>query len=622
MRLSLSSVFASAKWKDLYVLPGACAPSWPTHAVELERQARTVAEREQLLRPLLGEPRLGLVDARVRARQLEKRLHLHALAAEVHVQRSVRAVLAHERVREVVPTRAQPHAPALGIARDQLVSGEVRDAQRAADNRERRRVLEVRLRAQVAFAHRRPLRRVQAPAAHQTTAVVEPLDRVVDPVVPAGHVVQRQIRAQRRRALRRAFARDRRHVARLAGERPRRAVDVVARRSRGQRGVVGAFDRAGAQIRGQARIIEHAHRRQGRGAMLTERALDDAVLVREVVEGRLLLHRRPWNSAVGSRRERLLRAVVVREIARHRVRHVVAGSAEIRAAMEARAEEGVRRVDAARVGPDALVARPDDVHAAAEVGRGRILLVVREERRCLHAEVLRAIRVGHAVAHVARDAVEVRSGERGAVGGRRTAGEPAERRVAAQAQIARAGEVLIGDRGGGPVQRVARRVRHRAAEPLAPRLHGRRVAPVAVVAEVRVLRVRDLPRLRARELNLARNLRARERRGAKEGEDREESELHDHLHFARRRRPARTHAIGASRGTTRPRPRNGIVMAGDAARAAPKAGQPRDKVGSAGRASRSAPRGTPSTARSCVAAASEREGSARLVTLARRNHPR
>ena len=110
------------------------------------------------------------------------------------------------------------------------------------------------------------------------------------------------------------------------------------------------------------------------------------------------------------------------------------------------------------------------------------------------------------VAIVALDALGVLgAAQAAAVGRRRPSRKPATRGMAAQAQVARAVEVLLGDRQRRPEDRVAPGVGHHAALPVVHRLDGGVIAAVAVVALGKRFEVADFLRLRAGLLDVRRN---------------------------------------------------------------------------------------------------------------------
>ncbi len=250
---------------------------------------------------------------------------------DVHDDLLVAAVDADDVAVRVFPGDAQPHAPTLGVPGGQLVTGVVDDLDRVADDRHGRRALE-RLDGPIGTRIQRVQLIGQHPAAHHQpgTVGVEPLDHLGHEGVGAGQVVQRQVLAHRDAAAQvAALAGDRRHVATLAAVGARRAVGVVAVLAGEDRGVVGLAEGATAQLLGQ--VVERGHREgvQSAGDVLAAGAFDGAVLVREVVEGRLVLDRGAGHATERSRSEGHLGAVVRRKVAHQRVRHVVTGGGEL-----------------------------------------------------------------------------------------------------------------------------------------------------------------------------------------------------------------------------------------------------------------------------------------------------
>ena len=110
-------------------------------------------------------------------------------------------------------------------------------------------------------------------------------------------------------------------------------------------------------------------------------------------------------------------------------------------------------------------------HTAAEISdhvawiATRIAEVIGQERRKLNTRMFRAIRIGHLVAELALDTVRVEPPQCGAVGRRGPPIVPPAWRVAAQAEVAGAVEVLLGDGHGRPEDRVAGGVCHHVPGP-------------------------------------------------------------------------------------------------------------------------------------------------------------
>ena len=466
------------------------------HAVERQRQVGRVAEIQQLDGPLLRHAVVRLVDLRVRVVGNDDRLDRHAIDAG---HDTVLAVLAQQHVGGVVPLDVDPHAPAFRVAGDQLVTGQVRDLQRVPGDAQRGGEVQLLLGAQLAGGERVELHRVEPAAEAQLAFGVLVDDRVGSPVVAAGHVVQRQVPAQRNAVLVRAVTADCPHVAGLAGEIAVGAVLVVS-----AGGIESGLDRAGLEIRGKLPVRGNQRLRQLPGLELAVGALDHAVLVREVVERRLAVHRRARHAARDHRIAARRPAVVVREVADRRVRHVVAGAAEIHVAVEPRLHELVARTRVA-VRTELRRARPKRQHSRAVVPGGRRATVVRDEGFSLRTEVLAIVRVRALVAGLAFDAVRIAGHQSRAVGRRRAPRHPACGAVAADAQVACAVEVLLRDRERRPEDRVTARVRHHAAAPVERRLDCAVVAAVAVVALVRRVEVARLARLCARLLDLVWN---------------------------------------------------------------------------------------------------------------------
>lgn len=393
------------------------------------------------------------------------------------------------------------------------MTAQVHDAQRVAAHLQRRRRLQHRAHTHLTVAQRLHFVQVQPPTKAQRVVRVLVQDRIGEPGVAAHQAVQRRVLA---RVLERAAARlHRRHVAGLAGEEARRAVGVVGGGIHAHRRVVGVFDGALLQIGRQRRERVHPRGLERARLGFAERALDDAILEREVVEPRLLRHRPTQLAAEAARREWLLRAVVVREVAGHRVRHVVARAAHLARAHELRLQRGV--VVGVAIRPVPLGPRPQHRRAAAGVGALGRAAVVREERRRLRADVLGVIGVHERVAHGALDAIGVARCQGRPVGRRRASLEPAARRMAAQTEVARAGEVLLRNRHRRPEHRVARGVRHRAAAPYVHRFDRGVELAMARIAARHVAEAGDLTRLRAGQLHV----------GGRDGRDEEQSERHE-----------------------------------------------------------------------------------------------
>jgi hypothetical protein len=158
-------------------------------------------------------------------------------------------------------------------------------------------------------------------------------------------------------------------------------------------------------------------------------ALDHAEVVREVVERGLVRERSAERSVERAGLERRHRAVVGREVAGQRVRHVVARAAQIRAAVELRLVEAVEGVGVA-VRSHLVGTAPQRSLAASAVRDRRRAAVVGDEGRVLDADVLAVVGVGEVMAHVARHPVEIVVLQARSIGRRRAAVVPADRRVA------------------------------------------------------------------------------------------------------------------------------------------------------------------------------------------------
>ena len=393
---------------------------------------------------------------------------------------------------------------------------QVRDAQVVGIDRERGRVLEVRDRPQLAVLHRLDLVGRQVVATEQPTLRLEVEDRVGRPVVAPSEVVLGQVVAERSAEQAAAEALRGRHVAGLAGEVALGAVGVVAGRSRELRELVRARDRALAQVDRQRGELRHLQRLERARHVLAERALDHAVLVRVVEHAGLGEQRAAERAVVLARRERRERAVAGREVAGDRVRHVVACAAQLRLAVVLRLGP---RVEGGRVvvGTESLEPAPQRSLTRTMPGDGRVAAVVGLEGRVLLPLELAVVGVGQLVAHLARDAVEVVTDERGTVRGRRAAVVPAERGVTAQAQVARTTEVLLRDRDRRPEHRIAARVGHHAAR---PRLVGAALGVVLAVTHLAVrarVEGRHLQFLRAGQAHLV-GYDRHDQRGADEGQ--------------------------------------------------------------------------------------------------------
>ncbi len=313
------------------------------------------------------------------------------------------------------------------------------------------------------------------------------------PVIAAGHVVQGQVAARRYALLVGALAGDRPHVAGLAAEitRRRRVLVVGAIRWAALRGrFIHRLQRAADReifVHIPVSVVLQFRGRDLARFVLAEGALDDAVGVGRVVEGRLAVNRSARH-AVGDNgvvdgRQGL--AVVVGEVADHRVGDVVAGAAEIRVTVEVRLHELVASLGVV-VRTELVTTTPQRRHARAMVafGNGRTSVIGHEGLE-LVARVFLVVRIGQLVAVVAFHAVGIAGRQAGTVGWRGASGQPAAGGVAADAQIARTVEILLGDRQGGPEDRIAPGVRHHAAAPVVGGLHGAVVTAVAVVALVR-----------------------------------------------------------------------------------------------------------------------------------------
>ena len=408
-------------------------------AVEGHRQRRRDAERaDQLLRPCLRDAALALVDLRVRAGQVQDRVHLRGQALHDRGDRTVGAVLTKQRAVRAVPLGVDPHAAALGVARDQLVPREVHHPQRVARDGQRGRARQALPRAQLPVVHGGHLRGREAAAQDEQALLVEPLDRVRHPVVAARQVVARQVSA--RRAPEAAALPDGgRHVAGLAREESRRPVLVVAALPGLLRLLERVGDRPLLQLGRQRRHLRDGQRVEHARLELAERALHHAVLVGEVVERGLALHRRARRPAERARRQRDLGAVARSQVAGEGVGDVVAGAAQLRRAVVlrlrvrmGRAGRGVGPQLGGSVGRTVGRTVPEHVLAGAVVADRVRSAAARDERLVLHAQELGRVRVREPVTLVAFDAVDVAHRvERGAVGRHRTARQPAGGDVAA-----------------------------------------------------------------------------------------------------------------------------------------------------------------------------------------------
>ena len=140
-------------------------------------------------------------------------------------------------------------------------------------------------------------------------------------------------------------------------------------------------------------------------------------------------------------------------------------------------------------------------------------------RRRLNARVLLRVGVHHVVADATFDAVVVGLRiERRAIARQRTSFVPGAWRVAAQAEVARAGEIAFGNAQGGPEQGIASSMRHHAAHPVLDGLDIGVVVAVATFAVGKATEQVGLLGLRAGKLDVRGRGEERSRIGDDEGD--------------------------------------------------------------------------------------------------------
>jgi hypothetical protein len=183
----------------------------------------------------------------------------------------------------------------------------------------------------------------QPAAEHEFALGVEVLGDLRHPVVAARLVVLWEICTDRR-TLVAALPDSGTHVAGLAAEVARGAVRIVAIVPSQEGGVPRALDRSRLEFGRQRCVVGDSGCHELAGLVLAERTLDDAVLIREVVECGLPSDRSSRDATRDDRLSRRLRAVVVGEIADDGVRDVVARTAVVDRAMELRLQELMRGV--------------------------------------------------------------------------------------------------------------------------------------------------------------------------------------------------------------------------------------------------------------------------------------
>ena len=297
--------------------------------------------------------------------------------------------------------------------------GEVRHLERVARHGQRCREVELLARPILARLERRELGRGHPAAKAERRGRVLVLDDVGHPVVAAGQVVQRLVRADLEAGLVCAGTGDSPHVAGLAAEVARGAVGVVALGA-----VEGGLDGSGLEVGRQRAVARDGGLRERAGGVFAERPLDDAVLVRQVVERRLHVHGGSERAARDHRVTGRLRAVRRREIANGRVGHVVARPAEVDVAVEGGLAELVACVGVG-VWPELRGAAGERQHSRPVVARRLGGAVVGDVGLVHHAREALLVGIGHLVAGVAVDAVGVAGSEGTAVGGRRPSRVPA-----------------------------------------------------------------------------------------------------------------------------------------------------------------------------------------------------
>ena len=296
-------------------------------------------------------------------------------------------------------------------------------------------------------------------------------------------------------------------MAGLATEITRRAVLVVAALPGQHRLLIGGLDRALLQVLGQGFVFRHPRLGQQTGDVFAVGPFHNSELIRKIIERGLGLKRRTRDAAEATGGKRDLRAVVMRQVADRGIRDIVTGTAKIHGTVIVGLQRGVLGHRVAER-PQFIEPRPHDILSRAVVTDRGVALVVGDERRVLHPEVFGLVRIGQPVAEIAFDSVMIPVGERGAVGGHRTTREPAGGRMAADTQVTRAVDILLGDGQRGPEKRIATGQGHHAPLPVVTRLDGRIVTAVTEqtlrgriqAVEVTGLRHRaaDLARLRTR----------------------------------------------------------------------------------------------------------------------------
>ena len=394
----------------------------------MERRPRG---KSQPRRPGGRESQVLLVDHGVR------------IADQRGVRRVIGARVVDDRARRVARPHLDPHAPAFGITGRQLVARAILDVhrdhaavpERRRGNGERRRLPQHRGGSigDTLLRRRVELARIESG---------EPEQRHRHPRVPARHVVKGEIRA-------RGHVGEAVGIAALPDHLP--LVTVLAGRHR------------------PARL---AAREVGRGDALRERA------VAPLAERALDRHQPADAHGIRVLIERPGRVVTRADAGEDGIRHVVAGAAQIAAPVEVGREEGMRRgrrgIGAAahgRIGIDHVL----PVGIARRPMRGQQGAEDSLIGRRTHAGLVD--RIDQAMAKRARDAVAIVRGDAAAVGRNAVTGEPAHRRVAANAQVAGCGRILLGHGEARVEQRIAPRLAHHRALPRA-RLGVRLVSAV------------------------------------------------------------------------------------------------------------------------------------------------
>ncbi|MEN8128893.1 MAG: hypothetical protein ABFS45_01585 [Pseudomonadota bacterium] len=117
-------------------------------------------------------------------------------------------------------------------------------------------------------------------------------------------------------------------MAGLAAEKALCAIQVVAVQGICRHGgVIGALDGAGLQLRRQGRVVGDQGRAEPARLVLAVGPFHHAILVGAIFEGHLITQ---WNAEPTVVVEVDLGAIVVRQIAGHRVGDIMAGAAEFR----------------------------------------------------------------------------------------------------------------------------------------------------------------------------------------------------------------------------------------------------------------------------------------------------